>query len=91
MSNRRILLQAAAYTMLTFASIHLFVSMGLMLFKDIQDGSLFRIISLHRIWPNLDDTLQYFLLSQLIWIAVLGVYVAYLLKKNHSKQPNKKV
>lgn len=90
MSNSRILLQALKYTVLTFASIHLLISFSLMLFKDIQEGSLFRVTAMDRLWPVLDDKLIYFALSQLIWMIVLGGYFVYLLNKNRDAQPDKK-
>ena len=90
MSNSRIFLQALKYTVLTFASIHLLTSCGLMLFKNIQEGSLFRVTAMDRLWPVLDDNLIYFIVSQLIWILVLGGYFVYLLNKNRTAQSDEK-
>lgn len=90
MSNSRIFLQALKYTVLTFASIHLLISCSLMLFRDLQEGSLFRVTAMDRLWPVLGDNLTYFIVSQLIWILVLGGYFVYLLNKNRATQPDKK-
>lgn len=90
MPNSRILLQALKYTVLTFASIHLFISYTLMLFKDFQEGNLFRIIALDHIWPQLDSTVGLFVVSQVIWLVALAAYCIYLQRKESSEKPNKK-
>lgn len=60
-----------------------------MLFRNINEGNLFTIIALDRVWPSLSASLEMFLVSQLIWVIVLGVYFVVLYRKERSKKTNK--
>lgn len=89
MQKRALLLRALKYTVLTFATLHLITSYSLMLFRNINEGNLFTIIALDRVWPSLSASLEMFLVSQLIWVIVLGVYFVVLYRKERSKKTNK--
>lgn len=82
------MLKALGFTIITFGSLHLIISYILMFVRDYNEGNLFRILNINKLFPGIDLGWGNFIISNIIAISLYLIYlgvVIYLSKKSQKK------
>ncbi len=88
MSTFKLMLKALGFTIITFGSLHLIISYILMFVRDYNEGNLFRILNINKLFPGIDLGWGNFIISNIIAISLYLIYlgvVIYFSKKSHKK------
>lgn len=88
MSTFKLMLKALGFTIITFGSLHLIISYILMFVRDYNEGNLFRILNIQKLFPGIDLGWGNFIISNIIAISLYLIYlglVIHLSKKSQKK------
>jgi len=83
------MLKALGLTIITFGSSHLLVSYALMIFRNYQEGNLFRILNYQKIFPGIDLGLRSFIISNIIGVGVYCGFLAYVVRRSRKPKVEK--
>lgn len=84
------LLRALKFTVLTFATTHLILSYALMIFRDYNEGNLFRILNYQKVIPDIDSGMKYFIISNVIAVGVYFIYLGVVLYRDKRARADNK-
>lgn len=82
------MLKALGFTIITFGSLHLIIAYMLMFVRDYNEGNLFRILNINKLFPGIDLGWGNFIISNIIAISLYLIYlgvVIYFSKKTQKK------
>jgi hypothetical protein len=83
------LFTALGFTIITFGSFHLIISYTLMMTRDYNEGNLFRILNVQKLFPGIDIGWKNFIISNIIAVSLylmyLGIFM-YLSRRKSKKE-----
>ncbi len=78
------MLKALGFTIITFGSLHLIISYTLMITRDPNEGNLFRILNIQKLFPDIDIGWRNFIISNIIAFGLYFIYLGIILRRSRS-------
>lgn len=80
---------ALGLTIVSFGSLHLVISYTLMIVRDFNEGNLFRILNIQKIFPGIDLGWKNFVISNIVAISLYLVWVGVIWYHSRKKSTHK--
>lgn|GEM_PF-1666866 len=85
----KLMLKALGFTIITFGSLHLIISYILMFVRDYNEGNLFRILNIQKLFPGIDIGWKNFIISNIIAFGLYFIYLSIILRRRSGKSAGK--
>ena len=66
--------KALGFTIITFGSLHLIISYILMFVRDYNEGNLFRILNINKLFPGIDIGIESLIISNIVAVSLWLTY-----------------
>ena len=83
MPNIKQMIRALGYTIVTFGSLHLLISYFLMIVRDPNEGNLFRILNVQKLFPGIDIGWNWFIISNIIAVGGYLCWLGFIMVRSH--------
>lgn len=80
---------ALGLTIISFGSLHLVISYTLMIVRDVNEGNLFRILNVQKLFPGIDFGWKNFIISNIVAVGLYFVWVGIIWYRSRNKSSNK--
>lgn len=80
---------ALGLTIITFGSLHLIISYTLMVVRDVNEGNLFRILNVQKLFPGIDLGTKNFIISNIIAVSLYLIYLGVIWYRSRKKASSK--
>lgn len=82
---------ALGLTIISFGSLHLVISYSLMITRDYNEGNLFRILNIQKLFPGIDLGWKNFIISNVVAVSLYFVWVGIIWYRSRKKSANKEL